>query len=118
MWQQFRTTLSQMKAILNEIPAPGPSAASTSLVLPTMQAIGNVFDRLDQVAPPAVSADMAALTSYWDQVVADLQQHGTTVAQVEAYLKAHPPTNAATIQASTQQLSDYLTTTCHITMSS
>lgn len=45
-------------------------------------------------------------------------QHGTTVAQVEAYIKAHPPSNAAAINASTQQLSDYLTTTCHITMSS
>jgi hypothetical protein len=82
-----------------------------------MQAINGVFTRLDQVAPPAVSSDMEALTSYWSQVVADFQP-GDTVAQVEAYIKAHPPTNAATITASTQQLSGYLITTCHITLSS
>jgi hypothetical protein len=82
-----------------------------------MQAINGVFTRLDQVAPPTVSADMDALTTYWSQVVADFQP-GDTVAQVEAYIKAHPPANAATITASTQQLSAYLATTCHVTMSS
>jgi hypothetical protein len=106
-----------MKLILDAIPAPSPSAAPGSLILPTMQAINGVFNRLDQVAPPAVSADMTALTSYWSQVVADFK-YGKTVAQVEAYIKAHPPSNAATITASTQQLANYLTTTCHINLAS
>jgi hypothetical protein len=46
-----------------------------------MQAINGVFTRLDQVAPPAASADMDDLTTYWSQVVADFQP-GDTVAQV------------------------------------
>jgi hypothetical protein len=117
LWQEFRTTLSAMEPILNDIPTSGPSTTPASELLPTMQAINGVFNRLDQVAPPAVSADMAALTSYWSQVVTDFQ-YGNTVAQVEAYIKAHPPTNAATINASMQQLSDYLTTTCGISVSS
>jgi hypothetical protein len=82
-----------------------------------MRAINGVFTRLDRVAPPAARSDMDALTSYWSQVVADFQP-GDTVAEVEAYITAHPPSNAATINASTKQLSGYLTTTCHITMSS
>jgi hypothetical protein len=113
----FRTTLAELKPILDSIPAPSPSAAPTSLILPTMQDINNVFQQLDQVAPPAVMADMDALTSYWSQIVADFQ-YGSTVAQVEAYIHAHPPTNAGTINASTQQLADYLSTTCHINMNS
>jgi hypothetical protein len=117
LWQEFRTTLSAMEPILNDIPTSGPSTTPASELLPTMQAISGVFNRLDQVAPPAVSADMAALTSYWSQVVADFQ-YGNTVAQVEAYIKAHPPTNASTINASLQQLSGYLTDTCGINMSS
>jgi hypothetical protein len=117
IWQEFRTTLAEITPILDDVPTSGPSATPASVLLPTMQAINGVFTRLDQVAPAAVSSDMDALTSYWSQVVADFQPKDT-VAQVEAYIRAHPPTNAATITASTQQLSGYLTTTCHITMSS
>lgn len=116
-WQEFRTTLNEMMPILDAIPAPSPSTAPASLLLPTLQAINSVFERLDQEAPAAVGADMAALTSYWSQIVADFQ-NGGTVAQAEAYIKAHPPPNAATVSASAQQLTDYLTTTCHITVSS
>jgi hypothetical protein len=116
-WQEFRTTLAEITPILDDVPTSGPSTTPASVLLPTMQAINRVFTRLDQEAPPAVSTDMNALTSYWSQVVADFQP-GETVAQVEAYIKAHPPSNAATITASTQQLSDYLTSTCGITMSS
>jgi len=105
-----------MNAVMSNIPTHGLST-STSVLLPTMQAINRVFGRLDQVAPPAVRADMAALTSFWSQVVADFK-YGTTIGQVKAYLKAHPPSNAATINASVQQLRDYLTNTCHINLSS
>jgi hypothetical protein len=106
-----------MNAILGNGPAYNPSTTSASMLLPTMQAIGGIFARLDQVAPAAVSADMAALTSYWSQVVADFK-YGTTVAQVEAYIKAHPPAEAASVNAQMQQLLGYLTTTCHINVSS
>lgn len=105
-----------MKTILDYVPASGMSTPASE-VQPVMQAIGGVLDRLDQVAPAAVSADMATLTSYWNQVVADFQ-YGTTVGQVMAYIQAHPPAPAATINAAVQQLSDYLSTTCHINMSS
>lgn len=117
IWQETRTTLSMMNAIMSNSPAFHGMSTSASVLLPTMQAIDRVFGRLDQVAPPAVSADMSALTSFWSQVVADFK-YGTTVGQVKAYLKAHPPSNAGTINASMQQLSGYLTNTCHINVSS
>jgi hypothetical protein len=116
-WQQFKTTMAEMMPILDNIPAPGPSTAPASLLLPTLQGINTVLEHLNQEAPPAVSADMAAVTSYWGQVVADFQ-NGGTVSEAEAYLKAHPPANAATANADAQQLTDYLTTTCHISVSS
>jgi hypothetical protein len=116
-WQEFRTTLKEMSIILSYGPKANPSTTSASVLLPTMQAIGSAFGQLGKVAPPAVSADMAALTTYWSQVVADFQ-YGKTVTQVEAYIKAHPPTNAATINGNMAQLNNYLTSTCHINLSS
>jgi hypothetical protein len=116
-WQQFKTTMAEMMPILDNIPAPGPSTAPASLLLPTLQGINTVLEHLDQEAPPAVSADMAAVTSYWGQVVADFQ-NGGTVAQAEGYMKAHPPANAATASVDAQQLTNYLATTCHISSSS
>ena len=116
-WQQFKTTMAEMMPILDNIPAPGPSTAPASLLLPTLQGINTVLEHLDQEAPPAVSADMAAVTSYFGQVVADFE-NGGTVAQDEAAMKAHPPTNAATANADAEQLTNYLSTTCHISASS
>jgi hypothetical protein len=101
---------------MSDIPTHGLST-SAAVILPTMQAINNVFGRLNQVAPPAVSAAMAALKSYWSQVVADFR-YGTTVGQVKAYIKAHPPANTSAVKASLPQLLTYLTTTCHINVSS
>jgi hypothetical protein len=88
-----------------------------SVLLPTMQTINGIFGRLDQVAPAAVSADMSTLASFWNQVVADFQ-HGTTVGQVKAYIHAHPPAQAATIGPAVHHLRHYLTTACHISLSS
>jgi hypothetical protein len=105
-----------MNTILGNDPDYSTST-SASVLLPTMQAIGGVFGRLDQVAPATVSAAMATLTSYWNQVVADFQ-YGNTIGQVEAYIKAHPPAQAATIGPAVQQLTSYLTTTCHINIGS
>ena len=105
------------KVVQRAATRPDRSTTSASVLLPTMQAIGSAFGQLGKVAPPAVSADMAALTTYWSQVVADFQ-YGKTVTQVVAYIKAHPPTNAATINGNMGQLDNYLTTTCHINLSS
>jgi hypothetical protein len=105
-----------MNTILGNDPAYSTST-SASVLLPTMQAIGGIFGRLDQVAPATISAAMATLTSYWNQVVADFQ-YGSTIGQVEAYIKAHPPADEAEAAAAVQQLTSYLTTTCHINISS
>ena len=88
-----------------------------SVLLPTVQALNNVFARANQVAPAAVSADMATFASWWNQVTADFK-YGTTVGQVHAYLKAHPPTGTATVTAAVHGISNYLSTTCHINMGS
>ena len=114
IWQETRTALSEMNAIMGN----GYSmSTSASVLLPTMQAINGVFGRLDQVAPAAVSADMATFASWWSQVVADFK-YGTTVGQVEAYIKAHPPAPAGTIDPAVHGLTGYLATTCHINTSS
>jgi hypothetical protein len=115
IWQQTRTTMSVMNAITS---GDGYNMSSPkSVLLPTMQALNNVFVRANQVAPAAVSADMANLASWWNQVVADFK-YGNTVGQVHAYLKAHPPAGTATVTAAVHDLSNYLSTTCHINMSS
>jgi hypothetical protein len=96
----------------------GYSMSSPSSVLqPTMQTLNGVFARASQVAPAAISANMATFASWWNQITADFTKdgNGTTVSQVEAYIKAHPPVPQATIDAALQGLSGYLTTTCHIT---
>jgi hypothetical protein len=89
-----------------------------SVLLPTMQALNNVFARANQVAPAAMSSDMATFASWWSQVVADFK-YGNTLAQVHAYLIAHPPAGSgATVTAALHGISNYLSTTCHINMSS
>jgi hypothetical protein len=95
----------------------GYSMSSPSSVLqPTMQTLNGVFARASQVAPAAVSANMATFASWWNQITADFSKdgNGTTVGQVEAYIKANPPVPQATIDAAIQGLTGYLSTTCHI----
>jgi hypothetical protein len=92
-------------------------SSPASALLPTMQTLNGVFARANQVAPAAVSADMATFASWWSQVVADFK-YGTTVGQVEAYIKAHPPAPAGTIDPAVHGLTGYLATTCHINTSS
>jgi hypothetical protein len=116
IWEEMRTTLSEMNTIFSDIPTSGMSTPA-SVLLPTMQGINGVFKRLVPVAPAAISADMTTLASFWSQVVADFQ-YGTTVGQVKAYIHAHPPATAATIGPAVQAIRDYLTTTCHINLSS
>jgi len=106
-----------MNTILGNGPTLNPATTPASAVLPILQGINGIFNRLNQVAPADVSADMSALTTYWSQVVADYQ-HGTTVAQVEAYIKANPPAGSDIMNAKIQHLEDYLATTCHINLSS
>jgi hypothetical protein len=105
-----------MNTILGNDPNLNAST-SASVLLPTMQAINTVFGRLTQVAPASVSADMATLATYWSQIVADFQ-YGSTIGQVEAYVKAHPPAQAATIGPAVQGVTDYLSTTCGINVNS
>jgi len=49
--------------------------------------------------------------------VADFR-HGSTVGQVKAYLHAHPPAQTATVGPAVHHLLHYLSTTCHINVSS
>lgn len=92
-------------------------SSPASVLLPTMQTLNGVFARASQVAPAAVSADMTTFASWWNQVVTDFK-YGTTVGQVQAYIKAHPPLPAATIDAAVHGVTGYLSTTCHINTSS
>jgi hypothetical protein len=104
---------------MNTVIGPGTYSMSTSasVLLPVMRAINVVFERLDQVAPAAVSSDMATLSSFWNQIVTDFN-YGTTLGEVKAYIKAHPPAQSSAAAAAVHGLDNYLSTTCHIDMSS
>jgi hypothetical protein len=45
-----------------------------------------------------MSGDMATLTGWWNQVLADFP-YGTTIGDVKAYIEAHPPAQAAAVGA-------------------
>jgi hypothetical protein len=92
-------------------------STSASAVLPVMRAINEIFERLDQVAPPAVSSDMDTLSAFWNQIVTDFS-YGTTLGQVKAYISAHPPSQSSTINSAVHGLDNYLATACHIDVSS
>jgi hypothetical protein len=104
---------------MNTVIGPGTYSMSTSasVLLPLMRAINDIFGRLDQVAPAAVSSDMATLSSFWNQIVTDFN-YGATLGDVKAYIKAHPPAQSSTVTAAVQGLDNYLATTCHIDVSS
>jgi hypothetical protein len=115
IWQETRTTLSDMNAIVG--PGTYSMSTSASVLLPVMRAINDIFQRLDQVAPAAVSSDMTTLSQFWNQIVTDFSD-GTTLGQVKAYIKAHPPAQSSAVDSAVQGLDNYLSTTCHIDMSS
>ena len=104
---------------MNAIIGPDTYSMSTSasVLLPVMRAINDIFERLEQVAPAAVSSDMDTLSGFWSQIVTDFN-YGTTLGQVKAYIKAHPPAQSSTVTAAVHGLDNYLATTCHIDVSS
>ncbi len=115
IWQETRTTLSDMNAIVG--PDTYSMSTSASVLLPVMRAINEIFERLEQVAPAAVSSDMTTLSGFWNQIVTDFSD-GATLGQVKAYIKAHPPAQSSSVTAAVHGLDNYLSTTCHIDVSS
>jgi len=109
-----------MNAIIGTSPALNPSTASLSVILPTMQALNRVFGELEHVAPPAVTGDMTTLATFWNGAVSELMNlpSTTTVTQGNAYLRANPPPDTSTVTAAVQHLSNYLGTSCNITIGS
>lgn len=89
----------------------------TVFLMPTMKNLSTDLRLLDQVAPAAVSGDMATFTGFWNEVLADFQ-YGTTVDEVKAYVQAHPPTQAATVGPAGQDLSSYLSAARNINIGS
>ena len=104
---------------MNTVIGPGTYSMSTSasVLLPVMRAINDIFERLDQVAPAAVSSDMDTLSGFWNQIVTDFS-YGSTLGEVKAYIKAHPPAQSSTVVTAVHGLDNYLATTCHIDVSS
>jgi hypothetical protein len=115
IWQETRTTLGDMNAVIG--PDTYSMSTASSELLPVMRAINGIFERLDQVAPPAMSADMATLSSFWNQIVTDFN-YGSTLGEVKAYIKAHPPAESSTVTPAVHGIDNYLATTCHLDMSS
>jgi hypothetical protein len=104
---------------MNTVMGPDTYSMSTSasVLLPVMRAINEIFERLDEVAPASVSSDMATLSGFWNQIVSDFN-YGTTLGEVKAYIKAHPPAQSSSIDGAVHGLDNYLANSCHIDMSS
>jgi hypothetical protein len=74
-------------------------------------------------APAAVSGDLNSVMNYWNAIYADFRyetsmNRNITVAQVKAYIQAHPPAQAAEVGAAVQDLSGFLAANCRVNLSS
>jgi hypothetical protein len=74
-------------------------------------------------APAAVSPGMNTVMNYWNASYADFRYETTinknvTVAQVKAYIQAHPPAQAAEVGPAMQAVAGFLAANCHVNLSS
>jgi len=98
---------------------------STPAVLFTIATVGISAGLRDasEWAPAAVSPDMNTVMNYWNASYADFRyqtslNHNVTVAQVKAYIDAHPPAQAAEVGPAEQAVSGFLAANCHVNLSS
>lgn len=121
-WQLTAPYFSKDFAVLGNDPGYDMSTPAVFWKIASV-AIGADLRTAYQAAPAAVSADMNTLMNYWNAIYADLKYEtsinlNVTVAQVKAYIQAHPPAQTAEVGAAVQDLSGFLAANCTVNISS
>jgi hypothetical protein len=121
-WQETAPYFSQDFAVLGNDPNYDMSTPAVLFRIATV-GISAGLRNASEWAPAAVSTDMNTLMNYWNTSYADFRyetsiNQNVTVAQVKAYIQAHPPAQAAEVGPALQAVSGFLAANCHVNLGS
>jgi hypothetical protein len=121
-WQETTPYFSKDFAILGNDPNYDMSTPAVLFEIATV-GISAGLRNATEWAPVAVSPDMSTVMNYWNTSYADFRyetsiNQNVTVAQVKAYIHAHPPAQAAEVGPAMQAVSGFLAANCHVNLSS
>jgi hypothetical protein len=121
-WQETSPYFSKDFAVLGNDPNYDMSTPAVLFEIATVGISAGLRNASDW-APAAVSPDMNTVMNYWNASYADFRYESSinqnvTVAQVKAYIQAHPPAQAAEVGPAVQAVSGFLAANCHVNLSS
>jgi hypothetical protein len=121
-WQETAPYFSKDFAVLGNDPNYDMSTPAVLFKIATV-GISAGLRNASEWAPAAVSPDMNTVMNYWNASYADFRyetsiNQNVTVAQVKAYIRAHPPAQAAEVGSAVQAVSGFLAANCHVNLSS
>jgi hypothetical protein len=121
-WQLTAPYFSKDYAVLGNDPSYDMSNPAIFFKIASV-GIGADLRTAGQWAPAAVSSDMNTVTNYWDAIYADVQyeysvNRNVTMAQVKAYVRMHPPAQAADVGPALAALSGFLAANCKVNLTS
>jgi hypothetical protein len=121
-WRETAPYFSKDFAVLGNDPNYDMSTPAVLFKIATV-GIGAGLRNASEWAPAAVSPDMNTVMNYWNASYADFRyetsiNQNVTVAQVKAYIHAHPPAQAAEVGPAMQAVSGFLAANCHVNLSS
>ena len=121
-WQETAPYFSKDFAVLGNDPNYDMSTPAVLFDIATV-GISAGLRNASEWAPAAVSPDMKTVLNYWIASYADFRHEASinqnvTVAQVKAYIHAHPPAQAAEVGPAVQAVSGFLAANCRVNLSS
>jgi hypothetical protein len=121
-WQETAPYFGKDFAVLGNDPNYDMSTPAVLFEIATV-GISAGLHNASEWAPAAVSPDMNTVMNYWNASYADFRYESSinqnvTVAQVKAYIQAHPPAQAAEVWPAVQAVSGFLAANCHVNLSS
>ena len=121
-WQETAPYFSRDFAVLGNDTNYAMSAPAVLFKIATV-GISAGLRNASEWAPAAVSLDMNTVMNYWNASYANFRYETTinqnvTVAQVKAYIHAHPPAQAAEVGPALEAVSGFLAANCHVNLSS
>jgi hypothetical protein len=121
-WQETAPYFGKDFAVLGNDPSYDMSTPAVLFTIATV-GISAGLRNASEWAPATVSPDMNTVTNYWNASYADFRyetsiNQNVTVAQVKAYIQAHPPAQAAEVGPALQAVSGFLAANCHVNLSS
>jgi hypothetical protein len=121
-WQETAPYFSKDFAVLGNDPNYDMSTPAVLFTTASV-GIGAGLQNASDSAPAAVSPDMDTVMNYWNASYADFRYESSinqnvTVAQVKAYIQAHPPAQAAEVGPAVQAVSGFLAANCHVNLGS